>query len=297
VVRDGVTILDDVDWEVAAHERWVVLGPNGSGKTTLMRIAGLYLQPSRGEVEVLGGSLGRVDVRRHRTRIGLVSPAFAAMLRQEVTAGEVVMTARHAALETWWHAYDDADRAHAGDLLRRLGAGELADRPFGALSSGERQRVLLARSLWGDPGLVLLDEPTAGLDLGAREDLLTRLAGLAGDPATPATVLVTHHVEEIPVGFTHALLLSRGRVAAAGPLAQVLTSEALSSVFGLALALDHRDGRYSARALADPAEVPRSPGSGRGGLGTARPPTGVVGPPVVYRPAPASRDGRSLRPR
>jgi iron complex transport system ATP-binding protein len=249
MVRDGVTILDGVDWDVAPHERWIVLGPNGSGKTTLMRIAGLYLHPSRGDVEVLGERLGRVDVRRLRTRIGLVSAAFAAMLRPEVTAADVVMTARHAALETWWHSYDAADRSLALDLLARMGAAALADRAFGALSSGERQRVLLARSLWGDPGLVLLDEPTAGLDLGAREDLVGRLGGLAADPTTPATVLVTHHVEEIPAGFTHLLLLDQGRVAAAGPLDEVLSADALSAVFGVALALDRRDGRYAARAL------------------------------------------------
>src|SRR4029453_11860464 len=158
LVREDVTILDGVVWEVAPHERWIVLGPNGSGKTTLMRIAGVHL-------------------RRLRTRIGLVSAAFAAMLRDGVTAAEVVMTAQHAALETWWHSYGDADRAHALELLERMGARPLADRPFGALSSGERQRVLLARSLWGEPGLVLLDEPTAGLDLGAREDLVGRLGG------------------------------------------------------------------------------------------------------------------------
>jgi iron complex transport system ATP-binding protein len=253
VVRGDVTILDAVDWDVADHERWIVLGPNGSGKTTLMRVAGLYLHPSRGDVEVLGERLGRVDVRRHRTRIGLVSAAFAAMLRPEVTAAEVVMTARHAALETWWHTYDESDRSHALELLDRMGAAPLADRPFGALSSGERQRVLLARSLWGHPGLVLLDEPTAGLDLGAREDLVGRLGGLAADRSTPATVLVTHHVEEIPAGFTHVLLLDRGRVAASGPLDRVLTADSLSAVFGVRLALDRRDGRYAARAL----DVPR----------------------------------------
>src|SRR5512132_372458 len=240
LVRDDVTILEGIDWEVAPHERWIVLGPNGSGKTTLMRVAGLYLHPSRGVVEVLGERLGRVDVRRLRTRIGLVSAAFAAMLRDGVTAVEVVMTAEHAALETWWHSYEDADRAHALELLERMGARPLADRPFGALSSGERQRVLLARSLWGDPGLVLLDEPTAGLDLGAREDLLGRLSALAADPTTPPTVLVTHHVEEIPAGFTHALLLAGGRVAGCGPIDAVITAGALSAVFGLPLDLDRR---------------------------------------------------------
>src|SRR5262245_36566815 len=249
VVRDGRAILDGVDWEVRAGERWVVLGPNGSGKTTLLRVASLYLHPSSGTVDVLGERLGRVDVRRHRRRIGLVSPALADLLRPTVTVVDVVMAAREAALETWWHTYGDDDRRAALDLLARTGTEALADREFGTLSSGERQRVLVARSLWGSPGLVLLDEPTAGLDLGAREDLVGRLAGLAADLATPPTVLVTHHVEEIPAGFTHALLLRGGRVRAQGPLASVLTAASLSATFGLPLALDTREGRYAARAV------------------------------------------------
>jgi iron complex transport system ATP-binding protein len=248
VVRPPVTILSGVDWTVSAGERWVVLGPNGSGKTTLMRLASLYLHPTSGTVDVLGERLGRVDVRRHRARIGLVSPAFADLLRPQITAVEAVMSAREAALETWWHTYGADDAAHARELLARLGASAVADRTFGTLSSGERQRVLLARSLWGDPGLVLLDEPTAGLDLGAREDLVARLAGLAADPTTPPTVLVTHHVEEIPRGFTHALLLREGRIVVAGPIDEVLTAPALSDVFGLPLVLDRRDGRFAARA-------------------------------------------------
>ena len=250
VVRPPATLLTDVDWTVRTGERWVVLGPNGSGKTTLMRVASLYLNPSSGTVEVLGHRLGRVDVRRLRRRIGLVSPAFADMLRPEITAVEAVMTAREAALETWWHSYGDDDRRAAIELLERTGAAALADRTFGTLSSGERQRVLLARSLWGEPGLVLLDEPTAGLDLGAREDLVARLAHLAGDPSTPPTVLVTHHVEEIPPGFTHALLVGEGRVLGSGPLEDVLTAGALSTLFRLPLALDRRDGRFAARAVA-----------------------------------------------
>jgi iron complex transport system ATP-binding protein len=249
VVRDGRAILDAVDWEVREGERWVVLGPNGSGKTTLLRVASLYLHPSSGTVEVLGGRLGRVDVRRHRKRIGLVSPALADLLRPAVGVVDIVMAAREAALETWWHSYSDDDRRHALDLLERTGTAALAEREFGTLSSGERQRVLLARSLWGDPGLVLLDEPTAGLDLGAREDLVARLTHLADDPATPPTVLVTHHVEEIPAGFTHALLLRDGRIAASGPIDEVVTAPALSATFGLPLALDRRGGRFAARAV------------------------------------------------
>jgi iron complex transport system ATP-binding protein len=250
LVRGDTTILDGVDWTVRPDERWVVLGPNGSGKTTLLRIASLYLHPSRGEVEVLGHRLGRVDVRRLRTEIGLVSPALAGLLRDEVPAIDVVMAAREAALETWWHHYGDEDRSHALDLLDRVGAAHTAERAFGALSSGERQRVLVARSLWGDPGLVLLDEPTAGLDLGAREEMVVRLQALADDPNMPPTVLVTHHVEEIPAGFTHGLLLRSGRVVAQGPIDSVVTAQALTEAFGLPLAVDRRDGRYAARAVA-----------------------------------------------
>jgi iron complex transport system ATP-binding protein len=248
VARDGRRILDGVDWTVEPGQRWVVLGPNGSGKTTLLRVASLYLHPTTGLVEVLGERLGRVDVRRHRTRIGLVSPALADLLRPDVAAVDVVMAAREAALETWWHRYGPADRATAMALLDRTGTAALAERAFGTLSSGERQRVLLARSLWGEPGLVLLDEPTAGLDLGAREDLVARLSALAGDPGTPPTVLVTHHVEEIPAGFTHALLLAGGRVAGCGPIDAVITAGALSAVFGLPVDLDRRGGRFAARA-------------------------------------------------
>jgi iron complex transport system ATP-binding protein len=246
LVRDGTAILADVDWTVGPHDRWVVLGVNGSGKTTLLRIASLYLHPSTGTVRVLGGELGRIDVRRWRTRIGLASPAFGAMLRPELLAHEVVMTGRYAALEPWWHTYDDEDRARAHDLLARFGVAHGADRPVATLSSGERQRVLLARAFSGAPGLVLLDEPTAGLDLGGREELVAALGGMARDPDGPPTVLVTHHVEEIPVGTTHVLLVRSGRIVAAGPIDDVLTPDALSATFGLPLHLERRGDRWTA---------------------------------------------------
>jgi iron complex transport system ATP-binding protein len=244
--RDGTSILHGIDWHVADGERWVVLGPNGSGKTSLLRIASLYLHPSRGEVAVAGEVLGRTDVRALRTRIGLASPAFGDLLRPQLTAREIVMTARHAALEPWWHRYDDADRARAGALLARFGVAHVADRPIATASSGERQRVLLARAFAGDPVLVLLDEPTAGLDLGGREDLVARLGAV--DPGGPATVLVTHHVEEVPTGTTHALLLRAGSILAQGPIDDVLTEPALSSTFGLPLTLERHGHRWSARA-------------------------------------------------
>ncbi len=243
----GTVILDGVDWRIDPGQHWVVLGPNGSGKSTLLRVAGLHLHPSSGRVEVLGHTLGRTDVRRLRTRIGYAAAALADAIRPGLAASDVVMTARHGALEPWWHDYDDDDCARARDLLKRLGVEPRADHPFGTLSSGERQRVLLARTLMTDPDLLLLDEPTAGLDLGGREDLVASLADLAADPTTPPMVLVTHHVEEIPPGFTHGLLLADGRTQACGPLDEVLTERSLADTYGLDLALDHTDGRWSVR--------------------------------------------------
>ncbi|MEZ5142010.1 MAG: ATP-binding cassette domain-containing protein [Acidimicrobiales bacterium] len=249
-MRDGRTILDDVTWHVRPGERWVVLGRNGSGKTSLVRIASLYLHPSAGTVRVLGETLGRTDVRTLRTHIGVMSAAMADLMRPQLPAVDVVMTARHAALEPWWHRYTDDDRRRARALLDQVGAGHVADQAFGTLSSGERQRVLLARTLMTDPGLLLFDEPMAALDLGAREELVASLAALAADEGTPPIVLVTHHLEEVPPRFTHALLLAEGRVQAAGPIEDVLTGEALSGCFGVAVSLERRDGRY--RAVAAP---------------------------------------------
>src|SRR5687768_11978237 len=248
----GRPILAGVDWEVGPGERWVVLGANGSGKTSLLRLAGGWIFPTRGTVDVLGHRLGRVDVRTLRRRLGYASGALTSMLRPGVTAREVVMAAKHAALETWWHAYDDSDRERAGVLLDRMGCGHLADRAVVTASDGERQRVQLARTLMVDPDLLLLDEPTAGLDLGGREALVARLADLAADPHGPATVLVTHHTEEIPPGFTHALLLRKGRVLSAGPLDDTVTAAALSACFDTTVTLERRNGRFIALASPGP---------------------------------------------
>jgi iron complex transport system ATP-binding protein len=248
VRREGRWILDDVDWTVRTGERWAIVGPNGSGKTTLLRIASTYLWPSRGTVTVLGATIGRVDARELRRRIGFVSAAIAAELDRSLVARDAVMSARHAALAPWWAAYtrDDADRAEAA--LDRLGVGGLGGRTFATLSSGERQRVLIARILMAEPELLLLDEPAAGLDLGAREALVARMASLAADPAIGTIVLVTHHLEEIPAGFTHVLILADGRVAASGPIGTTLTDETLSLAYGLRLAVEVVDGRFWARA-------------------------------------------------
>jgi len=246
--RGERTILDGIDWTVRAGERWVVLGRNGSGKTTIVRVAAGHLHPTSGRVELLGEVLGRVDLRRLRPRIGFASAALAKELRPGVSALDVVMTAKNGALESWWHRYDDADRARALGLLQQLGVGHLAGQELVTLSSGEGQRVLLARTLMTEPGLVLLDEPTAGLDLGGREELVAGLATLAADASAPPLVLVTHHLDEIPPHFSHALLLRAGRVHAAGPLEEVLTPDVLSTCFDLDLRLERRGARWSAWA-------------------------------------------------
>ena len=214
---------------------------------------------------MLGEELGRTDVRRLRTRIGLASSSLAHQLRPELTALDVVMTARYAALEPWWHTYTDDDRDRARSLLARLRVGHFAARMIGTLSSGEQQRVLLARTLMMDPGIILLDEPTAGLDLGGREQLVGALAALAADPESPPTVLVTHHVDEIPPGFTHALLLSGGRMLAKGPIERTLKADALSECFRVPLRLERRGNRWSAWADAEADERYES-GFGSGNL-------------------------------
>lgn len=247
--RDGRWILEDVTWHVEAQHRWLVLGANGSGKSSLLRIASLYEHPSCGRVEVLGETLGNTDVRTLRRRIAMMSAAFSNQLRPALTAHEVVVTARFAALEPWWHRYDDEDHRRARDALDRMGVANLADRPFGSLSSGEAQRVLLARTLVNDPALILLDEPSSRLDLGGREQLVMILEALMAQAKSPATVLVTHHIEEVPPSTTHALLLRDGHIVALGVFDDVVTSAALSECFNMSLTLKRsRNGRLSAFA-------------------------------------------------
>jgi iron complex transport system ATP-binding protein len=244
---DGSPILTDVDWPVARDERWVVLGANGAGKTTLLRIAACYQHPTSGTVDVLGHRLGRVDVRALRERVAFSSSALAAALEVRMTASEVVMTGRHAALAPWWHTYTDEDRKRAHELLARFGCAPLAQHSFASLSAGERQRVLLARTLAQEPGVVLLDEPTAGLDVGGREQLVADLAAWAVDATRPPVVLVTHHLEEVPPAFTHVLVLRAGRVLASGPLGETMTDDVLSQTYGVGLRVMHDAGRWSAR--------------------------------------------------
>jgi len=252
VVRDGTVILDGIDWVVRAGERWVVVGPNGSGKTTLLLVAAARLTPTSGAVRVLGQRLGRADWRAVREQVGFTSGALARQLRPGLPVLDVVCCGLHGTLEPWWHRYDEADRARATARLADLGVAHLAGRAFGVCSEGERQLVLLARELVADPALVVLDEPFAGLDLGHRERLRHRLARLAVAPGTPPLVLVTHHLEEIPAGFTHGLVLRDGRAVASGPLATVLTSATLSAAYGMPLDVEGGDGRWWARARHQP---------------------------------------------
>lgn len=247
VRRGDSVLLDRVSWTVEEDERWVVLGPNGAGKTTLLQIASAQLFPTQGSVDVLEERLGSVDVFELRPRIGLTSAALAERIPRHETVHDVVVSAAYGVLGRWREVYDELDHDRATSLLRELGAKHLAPRTFGTLSEGERKRVQIARALMSDPELLLLDEPAAGLDLGGREDLVSTLSMLAYDPESPATVLVSHHVEEIPPGFTHALLLRKGTVVAAGLLDQTLTEQNLSATFGMPLTVVHSDGRWAAR--------------------------------------------------
>ncbi|HET7386422.1 MAG TPA: ABC transporter ATP-binding protein [Nocardioidaceae bacterium] len=247
VRRGTATLVEGVDWTVEEDERWVVLGPNGAGKTTLLQVASAQIHPTEGVVGILGEVLGTVDVFELRPRIGLTSASLAERIPREERVHDVVVSASYAVLGRWREHYDDLDHARASALLMEMGADHLSGRTFGTLSEGERKRVQIARALMTDPELLLLDEPAAGLDLGGREDLVSTLSVLAADELSPATVLVSHHVEEIPPGFTHGLLLRGGRVVAAGPLEQVLTEEIVSATFEMPMLLHHEDGRWAAR--------------------------------------------------
>ena len=248
VRRGAKTLLDRVDWTVEEDERWAVLGANGAGKTTLLQIAAAALHPTAGEARVFGERLGAVDVFELRPRIGFASASLAERIPGGERVLDVVVSAGYSVLGRWREAYGRLDVRRAGTLLQRLGVGELAERTYGTLSQGERARVLIARALMTDPELLLLDEPAAGLDLGGREDLLRRLTRFAEDPDAPASVLVTHHVEELPPGITHVMLLRDGAVVAAGLVSEVLTEEHLSATFGLSLRVERREGRWYARS-------------------------------------------------
>ncbi|WP_183176587.1 ABC transporter ATP-binding protein [Amycolatopsis bartoniae] len=247
VRRGGSDLLAGLDWAVELDERWVVLGPNGAGKTTLLRLAAAELHPTTGTVDLLGERIGKVSVFELRPRIGFTSAALANRVPGDELVRDVVVSAGYSVLGRWREEYENLDMDRALELLGTLGVTHLADRTFGTLSEGERKRVLIARALMTDPEMLLLDEPAAGLDLGGREDLVARLSTLAMDPDAPATVLVTHHVEEIPPGFTHALLLRDGHAVVAGLIEDVLTAENLSKTFDQDLLLERSGDRYFAR--------------------------------------------------
>jgi len=246
--RNGKTILDGVTWSVEADERWVVLGPNGAGKTTIMKLASALEHPTAGTVRILGERMGAVDVFEVRNRVGFASSAQARRIPPDETVRDTVLTAAYGVSGRWREQYEDMDFRRASRVLAEWQLTELADRRFGTLSDGEQKRTQIARAVMSDPELLLMDEPAASLDLGARERLLALLTGYASSPYSPAMVMVTHHVEEIPTGFTHALLLAGGRVVSAGPLREALTAGALSETFDLDVTLEERDGRFAARA-------------------------------------------------
>jgi len=245
---DRSMLLRDVNWTAHSDESWVIIGPNGAGKTTLLQVAATLLAPTEGMVEVLGEPLHEADISDLRTRIGMSSSAIADQVPLTEKVIDLVLTASYGILGRDAEDYDSADVTRAVELLDALGCAHLIRRRFSSLSEGERKRVQIARSLMADPELLLLDEPAAGLDLGGREDLLQRLAALLRDPRSPMMILVTHHVEEVPEGFTHAMLMRKGAVLAAGPLTEVFTERNLSRCFGVQLQVDRRDARWSARA-------------------------------------------------
>ena len=249
VIRDGKPILDSVTWSIDDDQRWVILGPNGAGKTTLLQIIAAMLHPTSGTAEILEERLGSVDVFELRPMIGFASTAMARKLPQNETVLNVVMTAAYSVTGRWNEEYEEIDSRRAQRVLAEWKLDHLADRTFGTLSDGEQKRVQIARSVMTDPELLLLDEPAASLDLGAREELLQLLGGYAREATSPAFVMVTHHVEEIPVGFTHVMLIADGRVTASGPLSEALTSENLTETFGLPIEVTEIDGRYAARAV------------------------------------------------
>jgi iron complex transport system ATP-binding protein len=249
IVRNGSTLISEITWEVDEADRWVVIGPNGAGKTTLLQVVSAQIHPSSGVAGLLGEVLGVVDVFELRPRIGLTSAALAERIPRGERVHDVVVSASYAVIGRWREQYDELDHERADELLAQLRIDALADRTFGTLSEGERKRVQIARALMTDPELLLLDEPAAGLDLAGRETLVNTLGELAQDHYAPASVLVTHHVEEIPAGITHAMLLKDGQIVAAGPLRDTLTAENLTKTFDIELSLTEADGRWTARAV------------------------------------------------
>lgn len=248
VLRDKKPILNNIDWQISSNQRWVIIGPNGAGKTTLLRIAGAQIHPSTGQAKLLGSTLGEINVFELRTRIGFASNAMSVHIPNSETVLDSVMTASYGITGRWNEKYDAIDERRARRVLAEWQLEDLAERPFGTLSDGEKKRAQIARAVMPDPELLLLDEPVASLDMAAREHTISVLGAYASAPSAPAIVMVTHHMEEIPPGFTHALILSGGQVYAAGELEATLTSEKVSGAFGYSLEVSREDGRFRVRS-------------------------------------------------
>ena len=246
VRRANRTILGPITWSVEDGQRWVILGPNGAGKTTLLQLLAALIHPTSGKVSILGNRLGAVDVFELRPRIGFTSSAMMEILPSEERVIDIVLTSAYAIAGRWQEEYDLWDESRAKALLTTFGVRDLAERTFGTLSEGEKKRVQISRALMADPEVLLLDEPAAGLDLGGREDILHRITQYTSDEQSPVTIIVTHHIEEIPAGTTHALLLKDGIVAHAGPISQVLTEENITEVFGVSVQVQFNGARYFA---------------------------------------------------
>lgn len=248
VARNGQPILDDVNWTIGANQRWAIIGPNGAGKTTLLRVAAAQIQPSKGEARILGRTLGEVNVFELRTRIGFASNALTDHIPNSEKVLDAVMTASYGITGRWTENYEELDVRRARRVLSEWGLEKFEERAFGTLSDGEKKRVQIARSVMTDPELMLMDEPVASLDMAAREQTVQLLSEYAKSPTAPAMVVVTHHIEEIPAGFTHALLIKDGKIHSQGPIQQVLTSENISNCFNYQMTVLNKDGRYTARA-------------------------------------------------
>jgi len=248
VTRGQRKILGPLDFQIRTGERWVILGPNGAGKSTLLNILATRVFPTSGTVKILDQEMGKVDLFELRTRIGICASLLAEDIPDDELVRDVVLTAAYAVLGRWNEIYDLWDESRAVALLTTFGVREMADRRYYTLSDGEKKRVQIARALMADPELLLLDEPTAGLDLGGREDLLRRFAAFSTDPMAPASIVVTHHIEEIPVGTTHALILKDGAIAVSGPISDVITTEHMSAVFGINILVTAENGRFFARS-------------------------------------------------
>ncbi|WP_406357202.1 ATP-binding cassette domain-containing protein [Streptomyces sp. NBC_01635] len=269
----GQVILDRVDWTIRAGEHWALLGPNGAGKTSMLRLVGALMHPTSGSVDVLGHRIGRVDLRELRTRIGFVSPGQE--VPRDATVHAVVLTGATGTVQPLWREYGPATRERAHELLGELGCKDLADRPYGVCSGGQRARVLIARALMSDPSLLLLDEPYNALDLPSREDVIDALHYLATTRPDLTTVTVTHYVEELPASTGHALLLRGGRVQASGPVEEVLTSDGMSACFQRPIEVERRDGRWTARSGRGMSHTALDRGPRTGGGSRAE-----IGPPV-----------------